>query len=87
MVTDTVLVYAWNQRTGKVTDVLTGHNGPVCGVDFHPGESIPFVEEISSESDPIPSYRGLENFQISSIVSRLTRRGRYRRCDGRWRAS
>ena len=32
---------------------------PVCGVDFHPDESLPFVEEISPESDPIPSYRGL----------------------------
>ena len=49
-------VYAWNLRTGKVTDVLTGHNRPVYSLDFHPDESLPFVEEISPESDPIPSY-------------------------------
>ena len=46
-VADTVSVYAWNQSTGKVTDVLTGHNGQVCGVDFHPDESLLFLEEIS----------------------------------------
>ena len=55
-VANTVSVYAWNQRTVKVTDVLTGHNGPVCGLDFHPNESLPFVEDISPESDLIPSY-------------------------------
>ena len=55
-VPDTVSVYTWNQSTGKVTDILTGHNGPVCVLDFHPNESLPLVEEISTESDPIPSY-------------------------------
>ena len=41
MFVDTVSVYAWNLRTGKVTEVLTVHNGPVCGVDLHPDESLP----------------------------------------------
>ena len=67
-VADTVSLYAWTLRNGKLMDVLTGHNGPVCGVGFHPDESLPFVEEISPESDTIPSYRGLENFEISPIV-------------------
>ena len=47
-VSDQFQVYALNLRTGKVTDVLTGHNGPVCGLEFHPDESLPFVEEIPS---------------------------------------
>ena len=46
-VADTVSVYAWNQSTGKVTDVLTGHNGQICGVDFHPDESLLLLEKIS----------------------------------------
>ena len=46
-VADTVSVNAWNQSTEKVTDVLTNHNGQVCGVDFHLDESLLFLEEIS----------------------------------------
>lgn len=29
-------VCVWSVQTGKLTDVLTGHEGPVAGLDFHP---------------------------------------------------
>ena len=59
VVADTVSVYAWNLRNGKVMDVLRGHNVPVCGVDFHPDESLPFVEKY------------IARFRYHPVISRL----------------
>lgn len=27
-------IYTWNLQTGKLMDILTGHSGPVCSLDF-----------------------------------------------------
>jgi len=32
--TDPFHIYAWSLQTGKLLDVLTGHAGPVCDLDF-----------------------------------------------------
>jgi periodic tryptophan protein 2 len=33
-------IYTWSLRTGKLLDVLTGHNGPVCSLAFSPLQPI-----------------------------------------------
>lgn len=34
--TDSFEIYLWSVQTGKLLDILTGHEGPVCALDFSP---------------------------------------------------
>ena len=37
---DTFQVYVWSVRTGRLLDVLAGHEGPVAGLAFSPTQSL-----------------------------------------------
>ncbi|KAG2492638.1 hypothetical protein HYH03_009054 [Edaphochlamys debaryana] len=37
---DTFQVYVWSLKTGRLTDVLAGHEGPVAGLAFCPGSQL-----------------------------------------------
>jgi hypothetical protein len=34
-------IYVWSLQTGKVLDVLSGHEGPVCGLALAPNQVKP----------------------------------------------
>jgi periodic tryptophan protein 2 len=33
-------IYVWSLRNGQLLDVLTGHEGPICGLSFSPADSM-----------------------------------------------
>ncbi len=37
---DTFQVYVWSVRTGRLLDVLAGHQGPVAGLAFSPTQPL-----------------------------------------------
>eukprot|EP01135_Chromosphaera_perkinsii_P011597 Nk52_evm36s2449 gene=Nk52_evmTU36s2449 len=37
---DTFEIYVWSIQTGRLLDVLTGHEGPVCGLAFSPDSAV-----------------------------------------------
>ena len=37
---DTFEIYVWSIQTGRLLDILTGHEGPVCGLDFSPDSAV-----------------------------------------------
>jgi periodic tryptophan protein 2 len=64
-------IYTWSLRTGRLLDVLTGHNGPVCSLAFSP-----FTSTLVSSSwdksirvwDPYKSTTPAETFPHRSEV-------------------
>ena len=68
-------IYTWSLRTGKLLDVLTGHNGPVCSLSFSP-----FTSTLVSSSwdksirvwDPYKSTTPTETFPHRSEVLSVT---------------
>ncbi len=37
---DTFQICVWSVRTGRLLDILAGHEGPVCGLAFTPAQSL-----------------------------------------------
>ena len=37
---DTFQIYVWSVRTGRLLDLLAGHEGPVAGLAFSPSQSL-----------------------------------------------
>jgi periodic tryptophan protein 2 len=64
-------IYTWSLRTGKLLDVLTGHNGPVCSLAFSPLQ--PILASSSWDKsvrvwEPYKSTTPLETFPHRSEV-------------------
>lgn len=68
---DTFQVYVWSVRTGRLLDVLAGHEGPVAGLAFSPTQSLLASASWDKTVRTWDVFRSLPHSWVIHLVSSL----------------
>lgn len=84
---DTFQVYVWSVRTGRLLDVLAGHEGPVAGLAFSPTQSLLASASWDKTVRTWDVFRSLPSLSHSSALSFAIHRWKTRNVDAAGRCS